>query len=202
MTEQPPPDCSGICWYMYCVILQWPPCVPERAAPETRWLRIAGSADRDRPLACCPDCREVAFDGDVVESERKVQAHVLGSGVVCGRKPLTPYDGFELRPHDGGVAGVLADDAGHIGRRQPVAIGLDHRTAAASSLVALAAQLATRLPGRSRSCHHLGEHLLGGELVPVGAARVLADGGDKLAELVVAGDPELNPAGAAADVPG
>ena len=29
---------------------------------------------------------------------------------------------------DGGVAGVLADDAGHIGRRQPVAIGLDHRT--------------------------------------------------------------------------
>src|SRR6516162_5955940 len=128
MPEQPPPDCSGICWYMYCVILQGPPCVPERAAPETRWLRIAGSADRDRPLACCPDCREVAFDGDVVESERKVQAHVLGSGVVCGRKPLTPYDGFELRPHHGGVAGVLADDAGHIGRRQPVAIGLDHRT--------------------------------------------------------------------------
>jgi hypothetical protein len=71
--------------------------------------------------------------------------------------------------------------------------------------MALAAQLATRLrrpPGRSRSCHHLGEHLLGGELVPVGAARVLADGGDKLAELVVASDPELNPAGAAADVPG
>jgi hypothetical protein len=31
---------------------------------------------------------------------------------------------------------------------------------------------------------------------------MLADGGDKLAELVVAGDPELNPAGAAADVPG
>jgi hypothetical protein len=54
----------------------------------------------------------------------------------------------------------------------------------------------------SRSCQHLGEHLLGGELVLVGAARVLADGGDKLAELVVAGDPELNPAGAAADVPG
>ena len=56
--------------------------------------------------------------------------------------------------------------------------------------------------GRSRSCHYLGEHLLGGELVPVGAARVLADGGDQLAELVVASDPELNPAGAAADVPG
>jgi len=55
-------------------------------------------------------------------------------------------------------------------------------------------------PGRSR--HHLGEHLLGGELVPVGAARVLADSGDKLAELVVARDPELDPAGAAADVPG
>jgi hypothetical protein len=53
-----------------------------------------------------------------------------------------------------------------------------------------------------RSRHHLVEHLLGGELVPVGAARVLADGGDKLAELVVASDPELNPAWAAADVPG
>ena len=60
-----------------------------------------------------------------------------------------------------------------------------------------------RLPATvSRSCHHLGEHLLGGELVPVGAARVLADGGDKVADLVVASDPELNPAGAAADVPG
>ena len=52
------------------------------------------------------------------------------------------------------------------------------------------------------SCHHLAEHLLAGELMPVGGARVLADGGDKLAELVVASDPELNPAGAAADVPG
>jgi hypothetical protein len=31
---------------------------------------------------------------------------------------------------------------------------------------------------------------------------MLADSGDKLAELVVASDPELNPAGAAADVPG
>src|SRR2546421_9511338 len=59
-----------------------------------------------------------------------------------------------------------------------------------------------RPPGRSRSRHHLGEDLLGGELVPVGAVHMLADGGDKLAELVVAGDPELNPAGAAADVPG
>src|SRR5207237_7790536 len=59
-----------------------------------------------------------------------------------------------------------------------------------------------RPPGRRRSCHHLGEHLLGGELVPVGTARVLADGGDKEAELVVASDPELNPAGAAADMPG
>ena len=59
-----------------------------------------------------------------------------------------------------------------------------------------------RRPGRSRSRHHLVEHLLGGELVPVRAARVLADGRDKLAELVVASDPELNPAGAAADVPG
>src|SRR5580693_8079662 len=48
--------------------------------------------DRDRPLACCPDCPEVAFDGDVVESERKVQAHVLESSVLCGRKLLTPYD--------------------------------------------------------------------------------------------------------------
>jgi len=57
-------------------------------------------------------------------------------------------------------------------------------------------------PGRCRSRRHLREHLLGGELVPVRAARVLADGGDQLAELVVAGDPELNPAGAAADVPG
>jgi hypothetical protein len=36
----------------------------------------------------------------------------------------------------------------------------------------------------------------------MGAARVLADGGDKLAELVVVSDPELNPAGTAADVPG
>src|SRR5260370_25294553 len=42
-----------------------------------------------------------------------------------------------------------------------------------------------RPAGRSRSCHHLGEHLLGGELVPVGAARVLADGGGKLAALGV-----------------
>jgi hypothetical protein len=50
--------------------------------------------------------------------------------------------------------------------------------------------------------HHLGEYLLGRELVPVGAAHVLTDGGDKLAELVIAGDPELNPTGAAADVPG
>ena len=55
---------------------------------------------------------------------------------------------------------------------------------------------------RWRSRHHLGEHLLGGELVPVGAARVLADGSNKLSELVIASDPELNPAGAAADVPG
>ena len=31
---------------------------------------------------------------------------------------------------------------------------------------------------------------------------MLADGGDKEAELVVASDPELNPAGAAADMPG
>ena len=31
---------------------------------------------------------------------------------------------------------------------------------------------------------------------------MLADGGDKQAELVVASDPELNPARAAADVPG
>jgi hypothetical protein len=59
-----------------------------------------------------------------------------------------------------------------------------------------------RPPGRSRSPHHLAENLLGGEFVPVGAARVLADGGDQLVELVVAGDPELNSAGAAADVPG
>src|SRR5215472_11181229 len=56
--------------------------------------------------------------------------------------------------------------------------------------------------GTCFSCHYLGQHLLGGELVPVGAARVLADGGDKLADLIVAGDPELNPARAAADVPG
>jgi hypothetical protein len=34
------------------------------------------------------------------------------------------------------------------------------------------------------------------------AARVLADGGDKVADLVVASDPELDPAGTAADVPG
>jgi len=84
-------------------------------------LRLAGSADRDRPLACYPDCPEVAFDSDVVESERKVQVHVLQSSVLCGRKLLTPYDGFELGLHDGGVAGVLTDDAAHIGRRQPVA---------------------------------------------------------------------------------
>ena len=122
--------------------------------------------------------------------------------------PLIPHDGFELGLHDGGVAGVLADDADHIGRREPVAIGLDHHMHGSCVATGGAgAQFATRLsrsvpPGRSRSCHHLGEHLLGGELMPVGAARVLADGGDKLAELVVAGDPELNPAGAAADVPG
>ena len=168
-------------------------------------MRLAGSADRDRPLACCPDCPEVAFDGGVVESERKVQAHVLQSSVLCGRKLLTSYDGLELGLHHGGVAGVLADDAGHI-RRQPVAVGLDHRAlrrhwwrGRPSSPPGLPGR---RPPGRSRSCHHLGEHLLGGELVPVGAARVLADSGDKLAELVVASDPELNPAGAAADVPG
>jgi hypothetical protein len=59
-----------------------------------------------------------------------------------------------------------------------------------------------RTPGQSQSCHHLVENLLGGEFVPVGAARVLADGGDQLAELVVASDPELNPAGAAADMSG
>jgi hypothetical protein len=139
-------------------------------------LRPAGSPDRDRPLACCPDRREVAFDSDVVESERKVQAHLLGSGVLRGRKLLTPYDGLELGLHDGGPAGVLAHDAGP--------------------------SLPPGFPGRSRSCDHLGEHLLGGELVPVGASRMLADGGDKLAELVIASDPELNPAGAAADVPG
>ena len=34
------------------------------------------------------------------------------------------------------------------------------------------------------------------------AAGVLADGGDKLAELIVASDPELNPARAAAGMPG
>jgi hypothetical protein len=59
-----------------------------------------------------------------------------------------------------------------------------------------------RLPGGSRSCQHLGKHLLGGELVPMRAARVLADGGDKVADLVVASDPELDTAGTAADVPG
>ena len=32
MPEQPPPDCSDNCWYMYCVIFQWPPCVPEQTA--------------------------------------------------------------------------------------------------------------------------------------------------------------------------
>ena len=104
MPEQPPPDCSGICWHMYCVIFQWP--------------RSRTSSWRRRPGCVSPPS---------------------------------------------------------VGRHRP------------------------RSP---HSCHHLGEHLLGGELVPVGAARVLADGGDKLVELVVASDPELNPAGAAADVPG
>jgi len=67
----------------------------------------------------------------------------------------------------------------------------------------LVALTAARLPVTvMSSCQHLGEHLLGSELVPMGAARVLADGGDKVADLVVASDPELNPAGAAADVPG
>jgi len=60
--------------------------------------------------------------------------------------------------------------------------------------------LITGITGQDGS--YLAEHLLGGELVPVGAARVLADGGDKLAELVVASDPELNSARTAADVPG
>jgi hypothetical protein len=87
-----PSDCSGNCWYMCCVIFQWPPAFQNEQLPETRWLRLAGSADGDRPLACCPDCPDVAFDGDVVESERKVQAHVLESSVLCGRKLLTPYD--------------------------------------------------------------------------------------------------------------
>src|SRR5450755_4917703 len=127
MPEQPPPDCSGICWYMYCVIFQWPCAFQNEQLPETRWLRLAGSADRDRPLACCPDCREVPVDGDVVGSERKVQAHVLEGGAVCGRKLLTPCGGFEPGLHGDGVAGELADDAGHIGRGQPIAIGLDHR---------------------------------------------------------------------------
>src|SRR5450755_3119111 len=125
MPEQPPPAAPASAGT--CVIFQWPRAFQNEQLPETRWLRLAGSADRDRPLACCPACREVAFDGDVVESERKVQAHVVESGVVCGRKLLTPYDGLELGLHDGCVAGVLADDVGHIGRRQPVAIGLDHR---------------------------------------------------------------------------
>jgi hypothetical protein len=75
-------------------------------------------------------------------------------------------------------------------------------TAARPPLTVMSPNRNVKSRRRSRSCHHLGEHLLGGELVPVGAARVLADGGDKLAELVVASDPELNPAGAAADVPG
>ncbi len=172
-------------------------------------MRLAGSADRDCPLACRPDCPAAAFDGDVVESVRKVQAHVLESSVLCGRKLLTPYDGFGLGVHDGGVAGVLADGAGHIGRRQPVAIGLAYRTHGSCVVTGDAGGPSSppgfpgrRPPGRSRSCHHLGEHLLGGELVPVGAARVLADGRDKLAELVVTSNPEFNPAGAATDVPG
>jgi len=94
-----------------------------------------------------------------------------------------------------------------LARRRSSPLDCSGNALVASSLVAPAAQYAPgfpgrRPPGRGRSCHHLGQHLLGGELVPVGAAHVLADGGDKLAELVVASDPELNPAGAAADVPG
>jgi hypothetical protein len=93
------------------------------------------------------------------------------------------------------------------GRVSPVArivivLWLVALTAARPPLTVMSPNRNAKSRRRSRSCHHLGEHLLGGELVPVGAVRVLADGGDKLAELVVASDPELNPAGAAADVPG
>src|SRR5215831_5455286 len=152
MPEQPPPACSGICWWMYCVIFQWPRAVRSEQRPGTRWSRLAGSADRDRPLACCPDCREVALDGHAAGSERKVQAHVLESGVVRGRKLLTPYDGFGLGLRYGAVAGVPADGAGHIGRRQPAAVGLDNRThGSCVSLVALAAPPATRLSGSAPS---------------------------------------------------
>ena len=42
----------------------------------------------------------------------------------------------------------------------------------------------------------------GGSGLGAACARMLADGGGKLAELVVASDPELNSAGAAADVAG
>ena len=103
MPEQPPPDCSGNCWYMYCVIFQWPRAFQNEQPPETRWSRVSAARIVIVPLACCPDCPEVAFDGDVVESERKVQAHVLESSVLCGRKLLTPYNGFELGLYDGGL---------------------------------------------------------------------------------------------------
>src|ERR1017187_4142856 len=74
MPEQPPPAAPASAGT--CVISSGPRAFQNEQLPETRWLRLAGSAGRDRPLACCPDCREVAFDGDVVESERNVQAHV------------------------------------------------------------------------------------------------------------------------------
>jgi hypothetical protein len=90
--EQPPPDCSGNCWYMYCVIFQWPRAFQNEQPPETRWSRVSAARIVIVPLACCPDCPEVAFDGDVVESERKAQAYILESGVVCDSKLLTPYD--------------------------------------------------------------------------------------------------------------
>ena len=40
-------------WYMYCVIFQWPPCVPERTAAGDA-LVASRRADRVRPLALLP----------------------------------------------------------------------------------------------------------------------------------------------------
>src|SRR5579875_3433065 len=118
MPEQPPSDCSGISWYMWCAIFQ---------------LASAGSRTKSR-LDHRPH----------------------------GRPPHRRRWRWRPGPPPG-----LPDRC------------LPGRC----------------LPGRCRSCCHLGEYLLGGELVPVGAARMLADGGDEEAELVVPGDPELDSAG-------
>jgi hypothetical protein len=39
---------------MYRVIFQWPRAFQNEQLPEMRWLRVVGSADRDRPPGLLP----------------------------------------------------------------------------------------------------------------------------------------------------